>query len=590
MKVRAPFGGEGGHALVTVLLLTLLFSALLASYFAMTRVGLATTEHSMDTTRGFYAAEAGLNLRAGDIRSAFVGYLRPTGTPPTLVTGVLPCDTGSPGTGDFACESRSISGRQVQTFVNESPDNPTLISIPPGETFEYLTAQEYQYTVGSISADTDGHPEAILELELVSRLVPLFQFAAFYDKDLEILPGEPMTLAGPVHTNGDLYLGAGDSLDLLGQVTAAGDLYRGRKNEDSCMDGTVTALDPASPLALSCPGTTRERFDESDLSPWRGHVRVRVDPIGVPEPESLDPAAGSFYWDRADLRVMLDVTGTPTVQVRNIDGSVNAAATTTLGGCGAASYSNSFYDNREGSTIRMLDVDVEALFDCIHDSALLGATGLDDTTGGGLVFYLGVNGPDATVPNDYGIRLRNGQQLASTTTGAPPIRGLTVATNQAAFIEGNFNSDFKRPAAVLADSLNILSGAWNDGDSTEDLDDADRDASSTIINAAFLAGTDTTGAAEGVTGQDVDGYNGGLENFPRFHEDWSSATLTYRGSFVSLGEPRHVDGPWGSSNVYSPPTRDWNYDVDFDDATNLPPLTPRFVYLRQIRYTRTYDY
>jgi len=80
-------------------------------------------------------------------------------------------------------------------------------------------------------------------------------------------------------------------------------------------------------------------------------------------------------------------------------------------------------------------------------------------------------------------------------------------------------------------------------------------------------------------------YNGGIENYPRFHEDWSGVWFRYRGSFVSLGEPEHVDGPWcgtgGSCNIYDPPNRDWDFDTEFNDTANLPPLTPRFTFLEQ---------
>lgn len=89
--------------------------------------------------------------------------------------------------------------------------------------------------------------------------------------------------------------------------------------------------------------------------------------------------------------------------------------------------------------------------------------------------------------------------------------------------------------------------------------------SDTIINAAFLAGTDITGAARQ--------YNGGLQNYPRFHEDWRPATLTYWGSLVSLDLPRYVDGPW-TQQVYQPPRRNWDYDRNFNNPANLPPSRP----------------
>jgi hypothetical protein len=128
--------------------------------------------------------------------------------------------------------------------------------------------------------------------------------------------------------------------------------------------------------------------------------------------------------------------------------------------------------------------------------------------------------------------------------------------------------------------------SFNDRQSILGLGDATRDAQTTWINAAFLGGVDTTipiGAA---------GYNGGLENYPRFHEDWGGRALNYQGSFVSLGTPEHVNGSWcgtgGGCNIYNPPTRNWNFDPAFNDAANLPPLTPRFVYVQQVLFTEDF--
>jgi hypothetical protein len=188
--------------------------------------------------------------------------------------------------------------------------------------------------------------------------------------------------------------------------------------------------------------------------------------------------------------------------------------------------------------------------------------------------------------------VRNGEELASSAAGAPEVRGLTVVTNQAVYIQGDYNSapDNWKPAAFLADSLNVLSNGWDDAGS-EIPGLSGRRAADTAVHAGFLAGTDSTGGVElnPLTGGDKSIYNGGLENYPRFHEQWEGKTLTYRGSFVSLGTPRHVDGAW-DDDVYKPPQRDWSFEQRFSDAANLPPMSPRFVYLSQELFVREYDY
>jgi hypothetical protein len=495
------------------------------------------------------------------------------------------------GSGDMACADYQLLGTVATTYVIEQPGNPSMIVIPRGELYQNLHAQEYAYTVDSVALDPDLRTQAILSLQFKSRLVPLFQFAAFYDKDLEILPGPAMVLEGPVHVNGDLYLGSHNSLDIEGQVTTSGDLYRGRKNVNDCMGGVVRVADPANQTEIpNCPGgNSHQPLNQADLDAWNGMIETHVETVTVPPPEVLDPAPGEPYWDKADVRIMLNLNGaTPAVEVYDPDGNFNASSTATLAGCGgAASHSDGFFNHREGTTIEMLDVDVERLLDCLHTTPIMGgAKDIDETSHGGLVLYLGVDGPDAATINNYGVRLTNGGTLASGVTGAPEIAGLTVVTNQAAYVQGDYNAANKKPASVLADSLNILSNNWSDSNT----DWADRNASSTVIHAAFLAGTDSTGGGDGAAHQDAGQYNGGLENFPRLHENWSGRTLSYRGSFVSLDLPRHVDGAWSYGNPqYTAPNRDWRYDTDFDDATNLPPLSPRFVYLRQTLFQRDFE-
>lgn len=600
---------ERGVALIAVMLLAGLVTALLVAHFMMARTELSTTKALRDGTRGFYAAEAGLNVRAEEIRQTFAGFNIPSGTAPAPVPGELPCDGGAPGTGEMACATYEFAGREVRTFVNDdldgdgNPDGPSTITIPPGELFQGLIASRYLYAVRSVALSPTDRPEALLAMHFQSRLIPLFQFAAFYDKDLEILPGPPMTLEGPVHTNGNLFLDSGDSLTIDGQVTTGGRLFQGRKNSDTCTNSGVAVHDLSGPLSLpACPGATRVEYAQADVDgtnsapmDWEGMIRVGVDPVAVPPPDILDPTAGALYWDSADLRIMLDLVDVAApikvYQPVGVDWTLTADLASD---CPAAAGSTSgvFYNHREVTGIEMLEIDVQELMDCIEGAlpTLMGGKSLDDTTHGGLVWYFGVDdGVNANAPNNYGVRVKNGAMLGPS-SGAVDIRGLTVVTNQAIYIEGDYNeSDAAdwRPAAFLADSLNVLSNNWNDANSALSL--GNRIASDTTIRAAFLAGTDTTGGAMGEGALDTAVYNGGLENYPRFHEDWEDVLLTYRGSFVSLDRPRHVDGRWEDQS-YDPPDRDWGFELRFRDPVNLPPLTPRFVHLAQDLFVREFEY
>ena len=613
---------------------------------------------------------------------------------------------------NFACDSsNTFQNQTVSTYVVEGTGNPNAITINPGEPFAGLSAQEYRYdltSVASVPVNAQQLPTAILGMRFKSRLVPMFQFAVFYDKDLEIAPGADMTLSGRVHSNGDLYLNSGATLAIKGQVsTKKASLYRGTKRDNTCTS-TVNIYDPTNPTALTCSGASRTTYNSAGVAAWNNQINLGVPQITVPPPESFNPAPGSTYWDKADLRVVLklDAVGNPAgIEVRDQNNTPNTTAiknlqqicpsvsvplksaattaSTTLSvnsttgfavgdkitvGYGSTldydnnvitsitppytitlsqqlgsnqpmsgyvskaivSTSNTFFNNREkrgaaGTSIRMLDVDARGLFNCIQghkkglddDSDPTNVKGLDDATEGGLVWFLTVAGLNYNTINNYGVRVYNGAYLYSNINGAPEIKGLTIVSDQAAYIQGDYNKrddpftpvtpaineaddpattavvERKRPAAILADTINVLSDNWNPNDSTSTGGLGGRPALQTQINAAFLAATDTTGGAEGAAGLGG-AYNGGLENYPRLHEDWSGQTLSYRGSFVSLGTPLHVNGPWCNTggppcNIYNAPVRNWDYDADFNNAANLPPLTPRFVYLRQEVFSRSFD-
>jgi hypothetical protein len=111
---------------------------------------------------------------------------------------------------------------------------------------------------------------------------------------------------------------------------------------------------------------------------------------------------------------------------------------------------------------------------------------------------------------------------------------------------------------VIADAVNILSNAWSDSNASAAL--GSRIAGNTTVNTAIVSGIIQTGGGN---------YSGGVENFPRFLEDWTNKTFTYYGSMVELFQSKQSVGIWGKANVYGAPVRQWYFDKGF--YTNSPP-------------------
>jgi hypothetical protein len=180
------------------------------------------------------------------------------------------------------------------------------------------------------------------------------------------------------------------------------------------------------------------------------------------------------------------------------------------------------------------------------------------------------------------LKLTRGADLV---TAAPGLQGLTIASENPVYLQGNWNStggNFNGAhiaTAVLADSVTLLSNNWNDRASfTSPHGIGGRNATTTWYRIAVIAGKGlsfprpSAGSPAGDYGTD-----GGAHNFLRFLEDWANQTLNYRGSIASLFVSRQAVGTYKCCNtVYGAPTRGYNFDTEFLTPALLPPRTPMF--------------
>jgi hypothetical protein len=168
--------------------------------------------------------------------------------------------------------------------------------------------------------------------------------------------------------------------------------------------------------------------------------------------------------------------------------------------------------------------------------------------------------------------------------------GFTVASENPVYVLGNYNSNPGDPfwadpinaadiphsaAAVIADSVTLLSNNWSDVNSMKNsLTRGNRGAVNTYYRLAIAGGKNMNFPQPAGTGQDF-GTDGGVHNFLRYIEDWGGSTLSYRGSLVSLYYSQYATGVFKCCNlVYSPPNRNYYFDNAFLTPSNLPPGTP----------------
>lgn len=457
-----------------------------------------------------------------------------------------------------------------------------------------------------------------------TEATPIFQFAVFYDNDLEIQPGPNMTLAGRVHSNGNIHLGVNNGSTLTmntNYLHAVGNIFRNRKDNPNLSEGTVdirkwvtnpwSGAEPVSYYTMksqsqmtSAGVSTTSGYDSnfdkgydlngdgdwSDIGDYLPFLEGSQDYWGPPSgyaagstastvetgehglAEAIVPKIGStamyepstggdYKWDSAKGEYVVTTPGTGThtmgyfhdqaglsiigkadgtwkaYDANNVDitASLTAAVSTKL-------LYNTFEAGGSSSKVKVLQLDVAKL------------TASGKFPANGLVYVS--NYGQGTGLASGGVKLVNGSTLPGK---------MTLVSNGPAYIQGDFNTSAKKGAAVIADAINLLSNSWNDSKAKGSLPTA----SNTTYNVAMIAGINETKVGK---------YNGGLENLPRFHENWSGKQCTIKGSLVNLWFSQFATGKWSiGGDYYQAPNRIWSYDTAFNTVANLPPFTPMVV-------------
>ena len=421
--------------------------------------------------------------------------------------------------------------------------------------------------------------------------VPLFQFAIFYNMDMELNPGASMTVNGRVHSNNNIWTtgagSGGSTLNYSSSVDASGavTLKRNPLDNQGTRTGNVVFADPNAPItnsdSLTMPlGVT----NTPDI------VRSILGPppsaLTVPTPAAYYPTGQVYLYNGADVIISNSTSGKLSLYY---DDQFNATPLTPIPPDSGANYSFvtnvSFYDYREGKTVSAVQVDVAKMNSWINNSTTNGGSTINTTVRNDKSHPINsvyvINSVPITSSTLPAVRMVNGQQL--------PTAGLTVATALPLYVKGDYNittngTSFARtlgsttngntvPAALMADAITVLSTNWSDTYSNgTSLGSRAQPPAMTTINAATM---------EGIVPSDGTHYSGGVENFLRLLEDWSSKTLTYNGSIVVMFKSQYATNFWqATGNYYNAPTRQWGFDVNFSKGENyLPPLSPRAQYV-----------
>ena len=402
---------------------------------------------------------------------------------------------------------------------------------------------------------------------------PLFDFAIFFDDDLELLPGPSMTFSGKVHANGDIYVGVGNNKTLnidSDYFRCTGEIFRKRKNNNSTTSGSVKIKNSNGNFKSLRNDRDYDYWGDPEAwvnyadNRWDGTVQTGSHGVLTQNAPDIGSIANSgHYRTSADLVFHND-------RVYHVQNGVEVDITAMVS-TAVSETSDEMYDAREETYVPLTEID-------LSDPLLtnyIETTNQDSDPSNDIHQIYAYRSPNPQPANwdpgaasnwFEGIRLKNGSSIPD---------DLLFVSENPIYVQGDFNTDDfgtadQKTVAVISDAVNLLSNTWDDerepGDSFSDIDNA----TETTFNMALITGNVRTPDGGG-------DYSGGLENLPRFHERWSGVDCQINGAFINLFQSRQATERWGKSGVYKPPVRSWGYDPGLLNASVLRDLFPQAV-------------
>lgn len=514
--------------------------------------------------------------------------------------------------------------------------SPQSVLQPLGSQYANLEGYPCYYTnIATATPIGQPYPVSVTVTQVLNlSTIPLFQYAIFYNINLEIDPGAAMTVNGPVWSNGGLWAGAGDLTfnstvsAVSNAFTTATDPFATGKSDATAPPKFLMAGQPSSgntALVLPIGGATNS-------NPTNVESMLNIPPA----PYQLGTAGGfstngqEYLANVADLIISNSAAGVSTSNplgtnlfVYYLDQYLAPSSMILVpndfyklyvpGSCGlytnwiskntadaANCYTNvayagyswltnvSFYDYRESKIVQALQIDVGLMAAWMNPTSSIWKNSTNyggwyyssnlcfNDKGrylGGVWAYNSVPMTSATLP---AVRVTDGIQL-------PSNAGLTVVTPMPLYAKGDWNKQqnpthvssgtntaYTYPSALMGDAVTVLSSAWSDSFSLANT------GNGSLSSRVPVSTTINAAFLEGIvpSNPQISGnYSGGVENFIRFLENWGGTT-TYNGSIVVMFPSIYATNYWSYGNYYTAPTRNWGFDYNFLNPNKLPLMTP----------------
>lgn len=565
---------RAGYALLMVLAVTAVAMITLAATMGRTMTNARMNNRSNEYSVAGNAAEAAVEkvvTRMGyDFQNFGLGAV--SANLSLYQTGIPNED---PYWNDFAFSDGN--GHANQTYVALVTNNYTgpLPSQYPGLTTSrapiYRVVSNARLASGGVVAGT-------AQEDVLMALVPLTQYAIFYNGLLEFSTCATMIVNGRVHANGSIYTGTSASLTFNGTVTTTGTISSPKWNGQG----------PSWANKGTYKGNPASRTDVPSVALSIGMTNVHDALELPPAAESPSSMQGESRLINQAQTVLMVSNTTVTMKIQaglnylvpGADPSPSFVPSANTSSALATNFpflttTGSFTDQRENKTILTTEIDVGKYNQWIQTNSKVLAKFPAGAGAYPTILYV-ADKRTTTSSQITGVRLVNG--------GSLPVNGAlgwSVATPDPLYVLGHYNcpnSSYRGttnttasvPAALMSDALTILSPSWQDSKSSSSY--TKRQASDTTVNAAILTGVVPS------TGSSSSQFSGGVHNLTRLLEDWNSPstrTLTLNTAIMNLFNSEKATHQFENpGNYYDPPTRKFSYDLNFQDPAKQPPGIP----------------
>ena len=426
-----------------------------------------------------------------------------------------------------------------------------------------------------------------VQVDVLLALVPITQWAIFYNGLLEFSTCADMVVNGRVHANASIYVGTGASLRFNNSVTTTGTLTAPARNGQGpwTLGGSANTTFFGSPTyKTNVPSVTLS------INMTNTHSMIDMPPTGE---VATSPQGQQRLYNQAQV-VLLVSNSTASVPItvkiqQSVNGQIPGADpspiiltnnfSTISSNLPFLTLTNTFRDQRESKTNITTQIDVGKYATWLSASPDI-ATKFTSASGTYPTILFVADNRTTSANQMTVVRLTNGI--------APPKNGnlgFSLATPNPLYVWGNYNQTNNSylstsnttsgtvPCALMSDALTILSSNWKDKLSlTNTYSQASSSwdaASATTVNAAILTGVVPS------TGSGSTQFSGGVHNLPRLLEDWSSSTLWLNTSIVNLYTSTRATSMFQTPGVYyNAPTRRFSFDLNFLDPNKQPQGVP----------------